>query len=87
MIWGADDYIGALTMRSMIEEVRGRVPIPLEAQFDEWLSRIDADYQGLTDPDDEGLLSTWIHDEVPDEWWWHRVPPSGPIREDLLRMT
>jgi hypothetical protein len=85
VIWSADDYIGALTMRSMIEQMRRRIPIALEPQFDQWLVLIDTDYQGFTRPDDEGLLANWIHEEVPSDWWWHRVPRSGPVLEDLLR--
>lgn len=34
IIWGADDYIGALTMRTMVEDARRQVPAGLYIQFD-----------------------------------------------------
>lgn len=86
VIWGADDYIAALTIRSMIEETRTEVPSGLATQFDAWLDRVDAEYRDFAVPDEQGLIPRWVHDEVPDGWWWHRVPPSGPILEDLLEM-
>jgi hypothetical protein len=84
IVWGADDYVGALTMRSMVEDARSQVPAGLKVQFDAWLEQIDSDYRGFTAPDDAHLLGRWIHQDVPDQWWWHRVPPSGPVLDDLM---
>jgi hypothetical protein len=84
VIWNADDYIGALTMRSMAEEARSQVPTQLQNELGEWLDRIDSDYRGFTGPDDSRLLEKWIRHDVPDDWWWHRVPDSGPVLQELL---
>jgi hypothetical protein len=83
VIWGADDYIAALTMRSRIEATRSPVPPESRAEFDGWLDGVDSEYRGFTEPDEWGLLADWIHEEVPKEWWWRRVPRSGPVRLDL----
>lgn len=36
VIWGADDYVAALTIRSMIEDIREQVPRTIVSQFDTW---------------------------------------------------
>jgi len=56
VIWGADDYLAALTMRSRIEDTRGRVPTESQVEFDAWLGEIDSDYRRFTEPDEQGLL-------------------------------
>lgn len=84
VVWGVDDYAAALTMRSMIEDVRSKVPGPLVRPFDAWLDHVDCQYKDFTVPDDRGLMSRWMHRETPDQWWWHRVPRSGPVRDDLV---
>lgn len=84
--WGADDYTAALTIRSLIEDAREQVPSETAPQFDAWLNQLDARFRGSTVPDDAHLLSKWIREESPDGWWWHRVPPSGPVLDDLRAM-
>src|SRR5580692_11172894 len=56
VIWGADDYIAALTIRSMIEETRARVPSDWTSQFDIWLERIDAEYRDFAVPGEQDLI-------------------------------
>jgi hypothetical protein len=82
--WGADDLVGALLARDRIEGAIVGVgddsvkPLPTLAVADE-LFRV------FTVADDDGLMSEVQSATPGEQWWWKRVPVTGPIAQDLNR--
>jgi hypothetical protein len=80
--WGAHDLVGALLARDRIEGAivgiaDDRVkPLPTLAVADE-LFRV------FTVADEDGLMNEAHSTSPGDQWWWKRVPLTGPIAQDL----
>ena len=81
--WGADDYVAALTLRSFVQQAMESLPPDLRLRLQAWLAPIDASFRQFTVPDDDQLLTRWIHEAVPDQWWWNYIPADGCIVREL----
>ena len=84
--WGAYDLVAALCLRDFLrdglsglgEGLRQRVELPI--------LDIDNRFIAYTELDNRGLVERIDGRSRPSsEWWWHRIPRSGPVREDILR--
>jgi hypothetical protein len=88
LVWGADDYIGALHLRDLV--VTGVDQSPPEI-FDVALARgasVDDAFMSFTEPDLRGIIERFSGEEHSEsEWWWRRLPKSGPAREELEQVT
>ena len=78
-LWSARDQIAACLKENGIPESDGDLAI---------ISAIDAFFVSITTEDAE-LVQRALGDGVDIPigrlpWWWHRVPLSGPIRDELL---
>jgi hypothetical protein len=52
------------------------------------VTRFDDELRGFTEPDARGLVRRFAAADAggPDpvrEWWWFRIPVSGPVRAEL----
>lgn len=79
--WGADDLIGALYVRERLEtglEASSRLtPLPAVVHVADHL------YRSICEPDALGGVQKWQPDAPTGHWWWHVIPRSGPIREEI----
>ena len=81
--WGGDDLIGCYYLREALQNGIAsspgvNVPRSLEA--------IDRLLESFTASESLTALRT-IDASIPDEWWWHRIPTSGPIRAEFERLA
>jgi hypothetical protein len=76
--WGGDDFIGALHLRSRLEEALRGEPIDLPT-----VAAVDELFRRFTKSDDDAWLQRSGH-EIPSEpWWWQRVPAAGPAAKEM----
>lgn len=84
-IWGAHDLVAAQYMRNHLEDCLQQVPEWLRSKVVEQVARIDDRFMSFTKPDDDNMLARFDEYSVSAPgWWWHRIPVSGPVLEDLL---
>jgi len=80
--WSVHDYIAALYIRDKVEQCLKQAGCaepagPFTVQAADELLR------SFTVPDAEERLSSIRSDLPRDPWWWNRVPPIGPVAQDL----
>lgn len=83
--WGVYDLIAALIIRDSIHDGMGVLDAALRSRFESLLSEIDELFISFTEPD--VLLRLEKVDARPrgeDEWWWKRIPVTGPAREEAI---
>ncbi|GAB7040138.1 MULTISPECIES: hypothetical protein [Catenuloplanes] len=81
---GARDHIAALCFRDWIAQVSALLPADLRGRYDRTVAVIDDRFKALTEPDVDGLVERAA--DFPDsmhDWWWFRIPRTGPVRDDL----
>ncbi|MFF2624830.1 hypothetical protein ACFVUN_03545 [Kitasatospora griseola] len=86
--WGAYDLVAALVLRDFIHEKLGTLDATLRSRVEPLLSEIDIRFKSFTEPDDQ--LRVEMLDARPGserEWWWKRIPVTGPAREDVILLT
>ncbi|WHM36620.1 hypothetical protein [Streptomyces sp. BPTC-684] len=84
-VWGAHDLVAALVLRDFIQDGLGALDVALRSKFEILLSEIDSLFISFTEPDD--LLRVEKVDARPGserEWWWKRIPVTGPAREEVI---
>lgn len=84
-VWGAHDLIAALCVRDWIAEVSALLPADLRHRYDRTVAVIDDRFRAFTEPDVDGLVERAA--DFPDsmhDWWWFRIPRTGPVRDDLM---
>lgn len=80
LAWGVHDYVAALCIRDAVDEGlggQGAVPATIEIA-DELFLR-------FTRPDDQDRLR--LVEPPRDQWWWHRVPTTGPVAAELVEIA
>jgi hypothetical protein len=90
--WGAHDYIAACLIRDRVEKLMPTVPESLTAGIARFIKLYDVKIISFTEDDYNRLLARFAiigseiaSDEIVEsKWWWHRIPKSGPAREELL---
>ncbi|MDR7279067.1 hypothetical protein [Catenuloplanes atrovinosus] len=83
---GARDYVAALYFRDWIAQASAVLPTGPRHRLDRAVADLDARFLALTEPDIDGLVDRATDD--PDstrDWWWHRIPRTGPVRDDFRR--
>jgi hypothetical protein len=82
--WGPYDLLAAMSIRTFLQGCVDRVPAPLRAKVVAVIDRHDGHFWAITQPDIEHLVSKFEDTDVDQKpWWWHRVPDSGPMLEEL----
>lgn len=83
-VWNAHDYVAALVIRGFAERGLDQLDHGLRARAGAAVRRFDEQLRGFTEPDSRGLLRRFAAQDAGNEWWWERIPTSGPVRDDLL---
>jgi hypothetical protein len=87
--WTVWDYISALLVRDRLAEMTMRIPDPLGPKIRTWVEKKpDMKLCSFTQTDDSGIFNRFAseiagEDLFSKDWWWNRVPISGPVHEDL----
>jgi hypothetical protein len=87
--WTAWDYIAALLIRDWVEEGMGLLVGSVERKVREMVKWHDARFCSFTGPDVGHLFARFASDAADEDlvdknWWWGRIPRSGPVLEELL---
>ncbi|MFV2111357.1 hypothetical protein ACFHW0_03320 [Micromonospora sp. LOL_025] len=84
-IWGAHDYVAALVIRDLIAQGVARLGRDRRPRIEPALAALDQRFMNFTEPDMEGYAERVDGRVEPKrEWWWSRIPKSGPVREEML---
>lgn len=85
-VWGAHDYIAALCFRDWIAQATALLPLDLRHSVDRAVAEIDRRFLAFTQPDVDNRVEHAADDHDPThDWWWHRLPRSGPVHDELMR--
>jgi len=87
-VWGAHDYLGALHLRTIVASALAQQGTAVRKIADTLVATADEQFLSFTEPDLEHVVERFAdqrHDDP--EWWWHRIPASGPVRIELLRVV
>ncbi|MFI6045243.1 hypothetical protein ACIA8C_26675 [Nocardia sp. NPDC051321] len=84
--WNArkvSDLTYSLSRRDTIERLLPALSEPLRSAVDTWLAEYDHIYTSFT-VDNTDRWIAWKGRRVRDglNWWWYRIPPSGPVAEE-----
>ena len=87
---GVHDLVTALVLRDFVD--RGITTLGTErtAGVDAALADADARFRSLTEEDETerlALAEPEVEGRVTQNWWWRRIPLSGPARRELDRMA
>lgn len=82
--WGGHDYIGALHWRSHVAAALQQAPADVRDLMLERVASVDEAFMSFTEPDSQYLVSRFANEQPPGSgWWWHRLPRTGPAREEM----
>ena len=82
-VWGAHDYLGLLHGRTLIQTTIDRLGIAPAGAALLRLAEGEALLRSFTRDDKSGVLIRFARGDIGEEWWWTRIPTSGPVREEL----
>lgn len=82
--WGPYDLVAALHLRDFLARCTERLPRELRDKVIAATLPYDQMFRDITQPDDDQLVAL-IEDEsvAGKSWWWHRIPDSGPMLDEL----
>ncbi|MFE2723840.1 hypothetical protein [Kitasatospora sp. NPDC059327] len=84
-VWGAHDLIAALVLRDFIQDGMGALDVALRSRFESLISEIDNRFISFTEPDDQlRVEKVDARSGSEREWWWKRIPVTGPAREEVI---
>jgi len=87
-VWGAHDYLAALHLRTMVASGLGQQGTAVREVADTLMTKADDKFLSFTEPDPEHVVERFANQRHDDsEWWWHRIPTSGPVRVELLQVV
>ena len=84
--WNPHDYVAALLVRRRVARTLGLLDDDLRASATQAVERFDDLLRSFTEPDERGVVRRFSPDDADtdgQEWWWGRIPTSGPVREEL----
>lgn len=90
--WGFHDYIATLLIRDEVEKLLPSVPAFARDRVLNFIHDYDSKLTSFTDEDREELFIRFTRsggglaeeEFMASQWWWHRIPQSGPVTEELL---
>ncbi|GAB3700384.1 hypothetical protein [Nocardiopsis oceani] len=82
--WGIQDVIAALFLRDFVERGLDELGTERTAGVDAAVADVDERFRALTEEDGDGRLALADPDAAGHaDWWWRRIPVSGPARREL----
>jgi hypothetical protein len=85
--WNAHDYVATLVIRGLAERGLDLLDGELKSRVAEAVARIDAQLNAFTEADQRHLVRRFAPEEATDQWWWDRIPRSGPVQAQLLEFA
>ncbi|WP_190816524.1 hypothetical protein [Saccharopolyspora pogona] len=83
-VWVAHDLVAALSLRDFVQKGRDLLDSVLRDKVDRHLDQVDSRFLDITEEDARNLVGVVAERDVTTKgWWWHRIPDSGPMREDI----
>ncbi|MEV4239055.1 hypothetical protein AB0J47_28190 [Nocardia sp. NPDC049737] len=83
-VWGAYDLLAAMSMRSSLEKSMSQMPDSIRGKISFLTTEIDKQFVSITQPDEKNLVAEFEEADLSNRpWWWHRIPDSGPILDEL----
>ncbi|MFF0492767.1 hypothetical protein ACFYTQ_27370 [Nocardia sp. NPDC004068] len=85
-VWNEYDFCTALTIRDYVKKSVDGLPPVLAVKMEDYISEADDRFTSIT-VEDSGRRITAVAKVARSErdWWWFRVPDSGPVLKDLAR--
>jgi hypothetical protein len=82
--WGAHDYVATLIIRGLAERALDLLDGELRSSAAAVVARFDELLRSFTAADERQVLRRFAAEDAGPEWWWQRIPRSGPVRAELL---
>jgi hypothetical protein len=82
--WNAHDYVATLILRGLADRGLGLLDDDLRAKVNQAVARVDELLKDFTEPDQQHLVRRFAAEDAGPQWWWDRIPRSGPVRAELL---
>jgi hypothetical protein len=87
-VWNEHDLAGTLFIRDFLQDALDQLPPSLRERLERWVEEADDRFRSYTVDDPAGRMAVIADVDLTERpWWWHRVPASGPIVEDLTRYS
>ncbi|MFI7669290.1 hypothetical protein [Nocardia sp. NPDC049526] len=87
-VWNEFDLNAAFAIRDYLESAINNLPARLGAKMTSYVSEADNRFMSITIEDSGKRMAAVANIDITGrEWWWFRVPDSGPIVEDLARWS
>jgi hypothetical protein len=83
--WTPHDYVAALLIRERVQDALDQLGPELRQAASRAVAVFDELLNSFTEPDDRQVLRRFSTVEPGEQWWWRRIPASGPVRTDLDR--
>jgi hypothetical protein len=88
LVWGADDYVGALHLRDLVVTGVDQSPPEIHDLALVRVASVDGAFMSFTEPDLRRIIDRFSGEEHSEsEWWWRRLPKTGPVREELEQIA
>jgi hypothetical protein len=82
--WGPHDLVAALYIRDFLADCLSRLPERLNEKASVAIRPYDEGFLAVTQPDDDQVVARVAEVDVAGKpWWWHRIPDSGPMLDEL----
>ena len=83
--WGPHDLVAALYIRDFLAECVSRLSTELGDRVGAAIRPYDDMFRSVTQLDRDHLVARVAEMSMIDKpWWWHRIPDSGPMLDELL---
>ncbi|MFJ1459614.1 hypothetical protein [Nocardia sp. N2S4-5] len=84
-VWGGYDLVAAYSIRDFLAGCIERLGEPLKDKVLGVVDVYDTRLRSVTVRDDKRVLGRYVDSDLSAApWWWHRIPDSGPLLEELL---
>ena len=87
-VWTEHDLAAALYIRDFLRDALNKLSASLRDRLQQYVATVDEHFRSYTVDDPAERMGRVAHiDLAGREWWWRRVPDSGPIVEDLAHYS
>jgi hypothetical protein len=87
-MWGAHDYVAALNLRSLVSRGTEQASNEIQQKVSLLVGLSDEILTSFTEPDVNGLMERFTGEHhTESEWWWRRIPISGPVRDEIRQVA
>jgi hypothetical protein len=83
-VWNEHDLAGMMFWRDHLQRSVDQLRPALRTRMERFVADADSRFRSITVEDSGQRMASIAGVTLTDRsWWWHRVPNSGPIAEDL----